>query len=555
MIGAMKRSLSFVFCLLSLLSLTRAQEPNRPANAASIAGTIVKEPGSQPLKKVLLQLIAEDQAKAGNYTTTTAPDGRFNIENVQPGRYRLFLERTGFIQINERNHRIETSVLDVRAGQEMKDLLLRMLPMAVITGRVVDEDGDPLPNFGVSLGRKKPGKATDAEALGGERTNDLGEYRISGLFPGQYFISIAPAPDFANLGHPAKGSPDLESKPDTSYLTTYYPGTTDSTQASAITLRAGDEMPVNFTIVPARTYRIRGIVAGIPARQKPMVQLISRGVNTLTMNAADVAEDGQFEMRGVAPGSYWITAYSGSEGELLTARLNIAVVAADVEGVKLVPVRPFTLSGHLRFEGQPLADLTPYTVYLQSVDDIETGGMSMTFVPGSGPVARVDRFGSFQWTGVIPGRYIAQVNGGEGKDGFLKSVALGSVDASAGFKVAGPASVELVMNSKGGVLEGAVIDQDQPVANASVVAVPEEKYQKIRQRFGVGTTDQNGHFVIHGLAPGSYTVFAWQDLEDGAYYDAEFLKSQESNGTALKVEEGSRQKIELKPAPVSEDWQ
>jgi len=61
--------------------------------------------------------------------------------------------------------------------------------------------------------------------------------------------------------------------------------------------------------------------------------------------------------------------------------------------------------------------------------------------------------------------------------------------------------------------------------------------------------------VIHGLAPGSYTVFAWQDLEDGAYYDAEFLKSQESNGTALKVEEGSRQKIELKPAPVSEDWQ
>ena len=73
--------------------------------------------------------------------------------------------------------------------------------------------------------------------------------------------------------------------------------------------------------------------------------------------------------------------------------------------------------------------------------------------------------------------------------------------------------------------------------------------------FGAGSTDQNGHFVIRGLAPGSYTVFAWQDLDDGLYGDPAFLKSQESNGVALKVEEGSRQKIELKVSPVGEEWQ
>jgi protocatechuate 3,4-dioxygenase beta subunit len=551
----MKRSLVFACFLLGALLLASAQDSAPAANASSIAGTVVKEPGSQPLKKVLLQLIAEDQKQGGNYTATTDSEGRFNIENVQPGRYRLFLERSGFIQINNRNHKVEGSALEVRAGQEMKDLVLRMLPTAVITGRVVDEDGDPLPNFGISVGRRKPGKTTDAEGLGGERTNDLGEYRISGLFPGQYFVSVAPAPDFLNLGHPETGSPDAKSKPDTNYLTTYYPGTTDATQASAITLRAGDEMPVNFTIAPARTYRIRGMVAGIPAKQKPMVQLVAKGVNSLTMNAADVTADGQFELRGVAPGSYSITAYSGSEGELLTARQNVTVVAADVEGCKLVPARPFTLSGHLRFEGQQPGDMTQYTVYLQSTDDLDDGGVTMAFVSGGGPVARVDRLGNFQWTGVTPGRYVAQVNGGEGKDGFLKSVALGSVDATAGFKVGGPASVDLVVSSKGGMLEGTVLENDQPVANASVVAVPEAKYRKIHGRFGIGSTDQNGHFVIHGLVPGSYTVFAWQDVEDGVYYDAEFLKSQEGNGTALKVEEGSRLKIELEPAPVSEEWQ
>ena len=58
----------------------------------------------------------------------------------------------------------------------------------------------------------------------------------------------------------------------------------------------------------------------------------------------------------------------------------------------------------------------------------------------------------------------------------------------------------------------------------------------------IGTTDQHGRFTIRGVAPGSYTLYAWQDLEDGVWHDPDFLKSQEANGTAVKVEEGSHQK-------------
>jgi len=84
--------------------------------------------------------------------------------------------------------------------------------------------------------------------------------------------------------------------------------------------------------------------------------------------------------------------------------------------------------------------------------------------------------------------------------------------------------------------------------------VPEEKYRKLPDRFVTGATDQHGRFTLRGLPPGSYTLYAWQDLEEGVYRDPDFLKSQESNGTAVKVEEGSHQNVELKLSLAGEEW-
>ena len=93
-----------------------------------------------------------------------------------------------------------------------------------------------------------------------------------------------------------------------------------------------------------------------------------------------------------------------------------------------------------------------------------------------------------------------------------------------------------------------------PVANATVVAVPEEKYRKVPNRFATGSTDQHGRYMIRGLAPGSYTLYAWQDVEERIWHDPDFLKSQEANGAAVKVEEGSHQTVELKLSSAGEEW-
>jgi hypothetical protein len=528
---------------------------------------VVQEPGSQPLKKVLVQVVAEDQKQGGNYTASTDADGHFRIENVLPGRYRVFIERTGFAGVNGRGLKSDVNVFTVQAGQPVADLLFRMLPTAVISGRITDEDGDPMSEVRVAVQKKKPGKAT-RETAGAAATNDLGEYRLAGLFPGQYWVVAMPPPDFRDYERQqeksAKGDNQGASQPDTRYVTTYYPGTFDAMQASAVTLKAGDEMPVNFTLLPARTYRVRGTVTGITAGQKPVVELLPKAGDSIRVNANEIGPDGQFEIRGVAPGSYVLKAVAGMGTQSLSARQDINVVASDVEGVKLAPLPSFTLSGHLHIEGSVSGDLTQYAVNLRLAELPEDPGffMSQDFFGTNAPV---DRLGSFEWKDVNPGAYVVQVYGGEGQGSFfLKSVKLGERNIENGFTASGPTTLDLVVSSNGGMVEGVVVekeagkdkdvDNDQPVPNATVVAVPEEKYRKLPDRFGTGATDQRGRFTLRGLAPGSYTLYAWQDLEEGVYRDPDFLKSQEANGKTVKVEEGSHQQVELKLSPAAEEW-
>ena len=562
----MTRSLALGFFILSAFVFASAEEHAPSAHMSSIAGTVIKEPGSQPLKKVLVQVVAENQKDGGDYTASTDADGHFHIENVAPGRYRIFIEKTGFVGVNGHGLKSDVNVFTVQAGQAMEDLLFRMVPTAVISGRITDEDGDPMSGVRVIALKKKPGKST-RESVATEATNDLGEYRLAGLFSGQYWIVAMPPPDFRDY-EKAEKSAGGEGQPDTRYVNTYYPGTYDAMLASSVTLKAGDEMPVNFILVPARTYRVRGIITGVTAAQKPSVELFSKAGDSYRANANEVGPDGQFEVRGVAPGSYVVRASTPTESQSFTARQDVSVVAADVEGVKLTPQSSFTLSGHLRIEGSAAADLTQYSANLRQAELPEDPGffMSQEFFGTNAPV---DRLGNFEWKNVNPGNYIVQVYGGDGQGFFLKSVKLGGRDIATGFTAGGPATLDLLVSTKGGTVEGAVVlrekekekdadtdhvNNDHPVGNATVVAVPEEKYRKLPDHFGIESTDQHGHFTMRGLAPGSYTIYAWQDLEDGVYRDPDFLKSQEANGMALKVEEGSHQTVELKLSPTGEEW-
>ena len=266
--------LSTCVCLILLGTSAVAQSSPgtvKPASRALIEGIVTKDPTSEPVKKVLVELIAEDQKEGGDYTAITGPDGGFRIENILPGRYRLFAERTGLLDIDKRHGRSEGRLLALTAGQEVKDLQIRLQAAAVLHGRVTDEDGDPLAGAEVTVLRQTfVAGHKHWEQMGSERTNDLGEYRVANLAAGNVFVSVNPPPDFKSLiesGGAAGDTPNpvpQQKTQATSYQTTYYPGTADRSQAAPIQLHPGDEFPVNFSLTPSPSLSVRGKVVKSP---------------------------------------------------------------------------------------------------------------------------------------------------------------------------------------------------------------------------------------------------------------------------------------------------
>jgi len=555
---------------LSLQSPTSSAAQTSTSARAVIAGIVTKDPGSEPVKKALIELIAESQSDGGNYTALTGVDGGFHIENIVPGRYRLFVERSGYQEIDKHQRRSEGRVLTLGAGQELKDLVIRLQAAAVVEGRVTDEDGDPMAEAQVAVMRQTfVAGRSHWEQVGAERTNDLGDYRIAGLAAGNYFVSVTPPPDFRSLiettgnsaaGVSHNGAASSEKPVPSAYQTTYYPGTRDRGQAAPIQLHAGDDFPANFSLTPSPSLTIRGTVVNLPPGTTAAIMLQSKDFS-LVLNGAEMHKDGSFEIHDVSPGAYTIFATVDNAAMPMMARQSLQVASANVDGLQLAPQAGGSIRGRLRMESSSAARPDPSQMFLllRSADgeDDAIGGVAIG--EGSPTLAHVNADGSFEWKNVSAGHYYVQLSDVSSMpDWFLKSVAAGGREVvDSGFSVSGGAiTLDVLASSSGARTEGVATNQkDEPVADAVVVAVPEVRFRTHPDRYRKASTDQSGRFTLRGLPPGDYTVFAWESVDGDAYYNPEFLKSCEGQGKALRVSEGDRASVQLKTIPAVEDPQ
>jgi Carboxypeptidase regulatory-like domain len=554
--------------VLSAQSPDASAAQTSPPARATITGLVAKDPGNEPVKKALIELIAESQSEGGNYTALSGVDGGFRIENIVPGRYHLFVERSGYQEVDKHQRRTEGRVLTLTPGQELKDLVIRLQAAAVVEGRVTDEDGDPMAEAQVALLRQTfVAGRSHWEQVGAERTNDLGDYRIAGLAAGNYFISMTPPPDFrsliettGNAAAPHSAAAGPEKPAPAAYQTTYYPGTRDRGQAEPIQLHAGDDFPANFSLIPSPTLTIRGSVVNLPPGSTAAIMLQSKDFS-LVLNGAEMHKDGSFEIRDVSPGAYTILATVDNSAVPMLARQSLQITSANVDGLQLAPQAGGSIRGHLRMEAGSVSrpDASQMFLLLRSADGDDDALGGVTIGDGSPTLAHVNADGTFEWKNVSAGRYYVQLSdASEMPDWFLKSVAAGGSDVvDSGFSMSGGATtVDVLASASGARVEGIATNQkDEPVADVVVVAVPEARLRTHPDRYRKAATDQSGRFTLRGLPPGDYTVFAWESVDGEAYYNPEFLKSCEGQGKTLHVSEGDRATLQLRTIPAVEDQQ
>ena len=589
--------------------------PQAPPVKASIEGTVVR-PTGEPLSRAQVTIVRnappapqagqpapnpqggtpQTNAAAASATAVasiapvfTDDQGKFLIKDLEPGTYRLFAARNGFtrMEYGQKLMNRPGTVLNLTSGQSLKDVTFRLTPAGTVTGRIVDDQGEPLPGLTVQVLRSTydaNGKRT-LSPTASAKTNDLGEYRVYFVPPGRYYVSAGAATSglealAATAAQAGLGGTNLNEVIAPGYVLTYYPNTPDYTRAAAIEIQPGAEISsIHFTMARQQRFHVKGHVVDFATGKPPQTANITLSArnSAVAQNPLDAilgaasgannynSADGSFDLRDVAPGSYWLqtvgqgqnpsggTPTPAGAAAAAIASLSIAltpvdVSGSDVENLSIIVGNGVTIPGRVQVEGS-----------LPNGFTLDRVGFAL--IPSNGVVtlatvlqqARASADGSFSLEKVNAGEYrLAAVAQGAPAI-YLKSARFGETDILAsGFTVMdrSPGPLAVTLSTNGGQIDGTVMDKDsKPVRGIQAVLIPDRNRER-RDVYKTANTDQNGHFTMLGVTPGEYKLFAWEDIEPFSYNDPEVLKQFEEKGKPIRVVESAKDMVELRLIPA-----
>lgn len=511
------------FLLAALFLQAGPQSSNEPA---SIEGFVYSASGD-PLKRAQVYLTRSDAAKPPRSTNTNSA-GRYSFSDLEPGTYYLVAERDGFVrqEFGQRAPGRPPRALSLGAGLRLQDINFKLLPTGVIAGRVLNEDGEKLANASVMALRQSVTRGRkDYVTVNTVTTNDLGDYRLFGLSPGRYYVvSFYTRNSRTGLIYPPL----------------CYPNAPDVARAAAIDVAAGGEVTgIDFQLSSAHTVTVRGRAVARTGNSGVLggsVMLTPReGLRVFGGVAAQLNADGTFEFHNVAPGAYLLVGQANNEGKSYSGRvpLDVGDQALENVGLTLLPAMP--LSGRIRFEG--------------NVENPPIGMHVMAENPDTGMGGRgsVDAKLAFTIDGLSPMNYWIDVRGLP-QDFYVRSVSTGQeelVDKGVNLTNGPVGNLEVVLSPKAARVEGSVMRDGNPFANATVVLVPEGPRRNRSRFYKFATTDSAGRFALHSIVPGDYKLFAWEYIPGGNFEDPEFLAKHEARGKSVALRESSRESVPL----------
>lgn len=503
----------------------------------AVEGTVVNSLTGAPVAKSLVTL-REINRYAGHQTLSDAA-GRFRIDNVLPAVYVLWAEKQGFVRTQPDFDRAapRANVLTVVAGKTAKDLAVPLTPAAVISGRVVNDDGQAVAGATVQLLRYSyASKGPRMEAAVTSTADDRGEYRIAGVAPGRWYLGFfryIAAPDAAGRVHSVVA--------ERGYGFTFHPGVERAAEAAPLDIAAGAEITQDLRLNRVRLFHIRGIAPGAVA-ERSSLSADTCAERVPPYHSVRVKPDGTFDFWGMTPGPYCLHLRNQTDAGLAYAERQVVLAERDLNGVALALEPGVVLRGSVTLEGGTVERLIRARVTLTGTarsDSMSTG---------------IEAGGVFSFAGLaaVPSR-IGLERVPEGI--YLKAVRQGSTDLSATMQIdvkPGARPLEFVFGSDTGSVSGAVSGDGTGRESIAVTLAPTGP---LAARTDLVTTadpsDGAGAFKIPHAAPGRYLLFAWELNDLGLAESPEFRALLESRATTVEVRPG--ESVTVRPTLITAD--
>jgi hypothetical protein len=540
---------------------------------ASISGRVVAAESGQPLRRATVSAMSTrppEPPRRGMgftpprpYSTRTDDDGRFTIRELPAGEYSLNARRAGYVDqsFGQVTPNTPPRRVTVAEGAAVGPLDFQLLRGGVVTGRVVDESGEPAERVQVRALRAQRigGQARVTGGGMGDMTDDQGHYRLFGLAPGEYMVVAEPNDRRGFM----MGAQNVQGV-DVDTIPTYGPGTVNPAEAQKVVVQAGLEAAMDIQLVSAKVATVRGRV--LTSTGEPM----TGGMVRLTQSGAEfggpgmgrggpMMGDGRFEIDGVPPGTYTVMAQmmmrGGPDGPDETGPLpeaalqTVTVEGEDVE-VALTTSPGSTARGRIVVEGGNPGGLANRELRIGSYSVGPTAYMGFGF-PSRGRAA-ADL--SFEMKGVRGTQMLSVQGLPEGW--WTKELRVAGQVVTDGFDFGNGrtvSGVEIVVSGLPTGLTGTVtLPTGATASDYAVVLFPEDESRwESSPGMGMGARivrpGLDGAFKLQGVKPATYFILAVpaSQAEYQTLNDPDQLRLLAGKARTIEVKDGTMSPVTL----------